>query len=42
MIQERVRAGLPRARSERKRLGRPPILAETERAIRAAGPMTQL
>ena len=42
MIQERVRAGLPRARSERKRLGRPPIPAETERAIRAAGPMTQL
>ena len=36
MIQERVRAGLARARSEGKRLGRPPIPAETERAIRAA------
>jgi DNA invertase Pin-like site-specific DNA recombinase len=36
MIQERVRAGLARARDEGKRLGRPPIPAETERAIRAA------
>src|SRR6516225_4145066 len=36
MIQERVRAGLARARSEGKRLGRPAIPAETERAIRAA------
>ena len=42
MMQERVRAGLPRARSVRKRLDRPPIPAETERAIRAAGPMAQL
>jgi DNA invertase Pin-like site-specific DNA recombinase len=36
MIQERVRAGLARARSEGKRLGRPPIPAKTESAIRAA------
>jgi DNA invertase Pin-like site-specific DNA recombinase len=36
MIQERVRAGLARARSEGKRLGRPPILADLEKAIRAA------
>jgi DNA invertase Pin-like site-specific DNA recombinase len=36
MIQERVRAGLARARSEGKRLGRPRIPAETEKAIRAA------
>jgi DNA invertase Pin-like site-specific DNA recombinase len=36
MIQERVRAGLRRAKDEGKRLGRPPIPAETERAIRAA------
>lgn len=36
MIQERVRAGLARARSEGKRLGRPPVSAETERAILAA------
>jgi DNA invertase Pin-like site-specific DNA recombinase len=36
MIQERVRAGLARAKSEGKRLGRPPIAAETEKAIRAA------
>jgi DNA invertase Pin-like site-specific DNA recombinase len=36
IIQERVRAGLARAKSEGKRLGRPPIPAETEKAIRAA------
>src|ERR1700730_3702669 len=36
MIQERVHAGLARAKSEGKRLGRPPISAETENAIRAA------
>jgi DNA invertase Pin-like site-specific DNA recombinase len=36
MIQERVRAGLARARSEGKRLGRPPIAADVEKAIRAA------
>jgi len=36
MIQERVRAGLARARSEGKRLGRPTISEEKEAAIRAA------
>src|SRR5215207_4061975 len=36
MIQERVRAGLARARSEGKRLGRPKIVERTERAIQAA------
>ena len=36
MIQERVRAGLARAKSEGKRLGRPPLPADTEKAIRAA------
>ena len=36
MIQERVRAGLARARSEGKRLGRPPIPVDLEKAIRAA------
>jgi DNA invertase Pin-like site-specific DNA recombinase len=36
MIQERVRAGLARARSEGKRLGRPPIAADLEKSIRAA------
>jgi DNA invertase Pin-like site-specific DNA recombinase len=36
MIQERVRAGLARARSEGKRLGRPTIPQATEDAIRAA------
>src|SRR5689334_20658300 len=36
MIQERVRAGLARARSEGKRLGRPPTGAELESRIRAA------
>jgi DNA invertase Pin-like site-specific DNA recombinase len=35
MIQERVRAGLRRARDEGKQLGRPKIDAEVERAIRA-------
>jgi DNA invertase Pin-like site-specific DNA recombinase len=35
-IQERVRAGLARAKSEGKRLGRPPIAADVEKAIRAA------
>src|SRR3954466_5982054 len=36
MIQERVRAGLARAKSEGKRLGRPSLPADTENAIRAA------
>src|SRR5216683_981670 len=36
MIAERVRAGLARARSEGKRLGRPRINGVTENAIRAA------
>ena len=36
MIQERVRAGLARAKSEGKRLGRPTIPQEKEDAIRAA------
>ena len=36
MIQERVRAGLQRARSEGKRLGRPKISPEIETAIAAA------
>jgi DNA invertase Pin-like site-specific DNA recombinase len=36
MIQERVRAGLARARSEGKRLGRPPIAFALEKRIRAA------
>jgi hypothetical protein len=36
MIQERVRAGLTRARDEGKTLGRPKIVPATEKAIRAA------
>jgi DNA invertase Pin-like site-specific DNA recombinase len=36
MIQERVRAGLARAKSEGKQLGRPRIPADTENAIREA------
>jgi DNA invertase Pin-like site-specific DNA recombinase len=36
MIQERVRAGLARARSEGKRLGRPPIAPGLEKRIRDA------
>jgi DNA invertase Pin-like site-specific DNA recombinase len=36
MIQERVRAGLARARSEGKRLGRPPIGPALEKRIREA------
>jgi DNA invertase Pin-like site-specific DNA recombinase len=36
MIQERVRAGLARARSEGKTLGRPRIAEKLERAIVAA------
>ena len=36
MIQERVRAGLARARGEGKRLGRPPIAPELEQRIRKA------
>jgi DNA invertase Pin-like site-specific DNA recombinase len=36
MIQERVRAWLARARSEGKRLGRPPIASELEQRIRDA------
>jgi DNA invertase Pin-like site-specific DNA recombinase len=36
MIQERVRTGLARARSEGKRLGRPTLPQATTDAIRAA------
>jgi DNA invertase Pin-like site-specific DNA recombinase len=36
MIQERVSAGLRRAKSEGKRLGRPPIPPPLEQRIRAA------
>ena len=36
MIQERVRAGLARAKSEGKKLGRPPIAPDLEKAIREA------
>src|SRR5262245_25489489 len=36
MIQERVRAGLARARGEGKRLGRPPIAPELEERIKKA------
>jgi DNA invertase Pin-like site-specific DNA recombinase len=36
MIQERVRAGLARAKDSGKRLGRPPLPKEKEDAIRAA------
>jgi DNA invertase Pin-like site-specific DNA recombinase len=36
IIQERVRAGLARARSEGKRLGRPSIAPEIEAKIRSA------
>ena len=36
MIQERVRAGLARAKSEGKRLGRPPIPPALEARIRKA------
>jgi DNA invertase Pin-like site-specific DNA recombinase len=36
VIQERVRAGLARARAEGKQLGRPRIAEQTERAVRAA------
>src|SRR5246127_4004752 len=36
IIQERVRAGLARARAEGKTLGRPKVTEKTERAIRAA------
>jgi len=36
IIQERVRAGLRRAKSEGKRLGRPPIAPELEKRIRDA------
>jgi DNA invertase Pin-like site-specific DNA recombinase len=36
IIQEGVRAGLARAKDEGKRLGRPPIAPEVEKAIRAA------
>jgi hypothetical protein len=36
IIAERVRAGLARVRVEGKRLGRPPIAADLEKAIRAA------
>ncbi len=36
MIQERVHAGLARAKAEGKRLGRPRVSQKTERAILAA------
>ena len=36
MIQERVRAGLRRAKDEGKQLGRPKIAADVEAAIQAA------
>jgi DNA invertase Pin-like site-specific DNA recombinase len=36
MIQDRVRAGLARARTQGKRLGRPPVGADVEQAVRAA------
>jgi DNA invertase Pin-like site-specific DNA recombinase len=36
MIQERVRAGLKRARSEGKRLGRPPLSPHLEERVRKA------
>ena len=36
LIQERVKAGIARARGEGKHLGRPRINGETEQAIRAA------
>jgi DNA invertase Pin-like site-specific DNA recombinase len=36
MIQERVRAGLARARAEGTQLGRPKIAPDTENAIRRA------
>jgi DNA invertase Pin-like site-specific DNA recombinase len=36
ILQERVHAGLTRARAEGKRLGRPPISPELENRIRAA------
>jgi DNA invertase Pin-like site-specific DNA recombinase len=36
MIQERVKAGLQRAKSQGKRLGRPTVSPKTEEAIRAA------
>jgi DNA invertase Pin-like site-specific DNA recombinase len=36
MIQERVRAGLRRAKDEGKQLGRPPIAPDLEKRIRAA------
>jgi DNA invertase Pin-like site-specific DNA recombinase len=36
MTQERVRAGLARARADGKTLGRPKIAEKTERAVRAA------
>jgi DNA invertase Pin-like site-specific DNA recombinase len=36
MIQERVRAGLARAKADGKQLGRPKIAEKTERAIQAA------
>jgi DNA invertase Pin-like site-specific DNA recombinase len=36
IIQERVRAGLKRARSEGKRLGRPPLSPQLEERVRRA------
>jgi DNA invertase Pin-like site-specific DNA recombinase len=37
MIQERVRAGLARARSEGKRLGRPPLAERIREALATPG-----
>jgi DNA invertase Pin-like site-specific DNA recombinase len=36
MVQERVKAGLARARAQGKRLGRPRVTAEGEASVRAA------
>ena len=36
MIRERVNAGLARAKAQGKRLGRPPVSSDAERAIREA------
>lgn len=36
MVQERVNAGLARARAKGTRLGRPPLSAKTQEAVRAA------
>jgi DNA invertase Pin-like site-specific DNA recombinase len=36
LVQERVRAGLQRARAQGKRLGRPPVAPDVEAAVRAS------